>query len=630
MPPRPRKKRESAAPAPLQSRENQIANIPREEGHKSHIYILLIIPILLLIASLSLVTFLYLRDLDPLYGGVSINLHLDKIVWAATITGAFGPVPSLWPSLAILGGLVASIPVSSYWTALYTGRVNNPTLGSTVTHLVVLFPVIYLGVSVVKRSTAAFETYSSENSTARFTILPACATSIIGFQTIWGGLLGSYDLGYSDNEILRILGGTGIVLYAFSSTLITIYSSSKKLDKEDKSLSSLSTRGLLKPGLAVLFLSLSLWLMNPPLLPRPVTRPYTHPNFPLRILSSTSSVTGVIVVGESLPSDVQGTSERYPTSLRYLRASHSILGGVWIGDKIATRANSAPLLDAEGTPLGDSIYSAFVLQEAVRLINTSDRAIQPDREKALFIGLGAGVAVTSFARRNIDTSVIEIDPAVYDASRQYFGLPDLGSGRVFLQDARVVVAEKRRAALQYGASDADRYDYVVHDCFSGGGVPAHLFTTQFWEDLKTIMNPEGVVAVNFAGRINSDPAKAILFTLQRSFGQCRVLHDLPLDQPDLVDTFVNLVFFCSPSTKPLSFRSPSEADYAGSHLRAMIFGTLREREVDPKLIRGDTKDGNTWVLSDANNQLIAWQKDGALEHWSLMRKIFPESLWATY
>ena len=47
---------------------------------------------------------------------------------------------------------------------------------------------------------------------------------------------------------------------------------------------------------------------------------------------------------------------------------------------------------------------------------------------------------------------------------------------------------------------------------------------------------------NFAGKIDSHPAKAILFTLQRSFGQCRVLHDLLPDPLDLSHTsFVNLV-----------------------------------------------------------------------------------------
>jgi hypothetical protein len=75
------------------------------------------------------------------------------------------------------------------------------------------------------------------------------------------------------------------------------------------------------------------------------------------------------------------------------------------------------------------------------------------------------------------------------------------------------------------------------------------------------------------------------------------------------------VFFCSPSTKPLSFRSPAETDYAGSYLRAAVFNTLSEREVDTKLIRGDTKDGEKWVLNYTSNRLMEWQKSEALEHW---------------
>ncbi|KAH9006743.1 hypothetical protein EDB86DRAFT_2867952, partial [Lactarius hatsudake] len=637
MPLRPRKiRRDVAQSRGKESNAVLISDKPTEPSQtqrkepKSRLYILLVFPILLLMILHSLVTFLYGRALDPLYGSVPINLHLDKIVWAATFAGAFGPVPSLRSSLAIHGGLIASIPISSYYTALYAARINGPSLGSTLTHLVVLFPVLYVGVSMVKRMATLIETSSSENSTARFTILPACATSVTGLQVIWGSLLDSYRFGLSDNEILLILGGIGLALYASSSAFVSV-SSPRRENDEGGSLPSTHSRRLV-PGLAALLFPLLLWWLGPPVLPQPLTEPYTHPSFPLRILSSVPSVTGIIVVGETLPSDtwVPGTPESYPSSLRYLRASHSILGGVWIGDKISQRASGLPSLDAKGTPLGDSIYSAFVLQEAVRLVDTTDRAIRTGQEKALFIGLGAGIAVSSFARQKIDTTVIEIDPAVYNASRQYFGLPDLGSGRVFIRDARAVVAEKRLAALQHSTHDVDKYDYVVHDCFSGGGVPAHLFTVEFWEDLKVIMNPEGVVAVNFAGKIDSHPAKAILFTLQRSFGQCRVFHDLPPDQLDSIHSFVNLVFFCSPSTKPLVFRSPSEPDYSNSYLRAAIFDTLQEREVDLKHIRGDTRDGDALVLSDTKNQLAVWQQDGALEHWRLMQSVFPEPFWATY
>jgi len=63
---------------------------------------------------------------------------------------------------------------------------------------------------------------------------------------------------------------------------------------------------------------------------------------------------------------------------------------------------------------------------------------------------------------------------------------------------------------------------------------------------------------NVAGRVNSDPMKAILFTLQKSFGQCRVLHDLPDDQPDLIDKYVNLVCFIV-----LTLDRDSELNHAG-------------------------------------------------------------------
>lgn len=215
---------------------------------------------------------------------------------------------------------------------------------------------------------------------------------------IWDARLDSYRFGLSDSDIvggkgalpfmltyryskLFVLGGLGFVLYA-SSVSVT---PPRKENDDDKSLPSTSHR--LVPGLTALLFPLLLWWLGPPVLPKPLTEPYTHPSFPLRILSSVPSVTGIIVVGETLPSHTQvpGTLENYPSSLRYLRASHSILGGVWIGDNVSQRAGGAPLLDSEGTPLGDSIFNAFALQEAVRLIDSSDRAIRTGQEKALFM-----------------------------------------------------------------------------------------------------------------------------------------------------------------------------------------------------------------------------------------------------
>lgn len=105
-------------------------------------------------------------------------------------------------------------------------------------------------------------------------------------------------------------------------------------------------------------------------------------------------------------------------------------------------------------------------------------------------GLGAGISAAALRKHNISTTLVEIDPAVYHAAREFFGLPDPGEGHIFLEDARGWVAERKD-----DMSGSTSYDLVVHDCFSGGGVPEHMFATEFWRDLRAILSPEGVVAV---------------------------------------------------------------------------------------------------------------------------------------
>lgn len=113
--------------------------------------------------------------------------------------------------------------------------------------------------------------------------------------------------------------------------------------------------------------------------------PYQSQDYPLRILSSKDSVTGVVVVGEVLFPEAETAGSPNTYSIRYLRASHSLLGGVWIGSH-AVSLNGVPLrADQAGTPLGDSFYHTFVLQEAVRLVNHNMQGDIGERENALIM-----------------------------------------------------------------------------------------------------------------------------------------------------------------------------------------------------------------------------------------------------
>ena len=91
---------------------------------------------------------------------------------------------------------------------------------------------------------------------------------------------------------------------------------------------------------------------------QPLTSTFQHPTYPLQILSSVSSVTGLIVVGQALPIPGE-SSDNVISSVRYLRAAHSLLGGVWTHERVTVidpGSDESSLTDSFGAPLGHRPY----------------------------------------------------------------------------------------------------------------------------------------------------------------------------------------------------------------------------------------------------------------------------------
>ena len=85
----------------------------------------------------------------------------------------------------------------------------------------------------------------------------------------------------------------------------------------------------------------------------------------------------------------------------------------------------------------------------------------------------------------IETTIVEIDPVVYDFATKYFNLP---------KNHKKVIANAVAHASEAAKSD-EKYDYVVHDVFTGGAEPVDLFTYEFLQDLNSILKPSGVIAI---------------------------------------------------------------------------------------------------------------------------------------
>lgn len=119
--------------------------------------------------------------------------------------------------------------------------------------------------------------------------------------------------------------------------------------------------------------------------------------------------------------------------------------------------------------------------------------LKPDDwpRNALLIGLGAA-SLTRFIHHHCPQTrvhVVEIEPRVVAAARQFFKLPD-ESQRLTIQincGARYVLESKHR------------FDYILVDGFDEDARPGVLDTLPFYQAARSRLSAQGIMAVNLLG-----------------------------------------------------------------------------------------------------------------------------------
>lgn len=318
------------------------------------------------------------------------------------------------------------------------------------------------------------------------------------------------------------------------------------------------------------------------------------------ILERQESITGYISV---LEDNQKG--------FRVMRCDHSLLGGEW---KVASASGAA-------NKVGDPIYSIFTMLEAVRLVEPSSR--NPEKT-ALNIGLGVGTAPSALIAHGINTTILEIDPVVHELAVKYFNLPYNHS--YYIGDAVAIVGSSvANARSNPDTSEAESYDYIIHDVFTGGAEPVELFTEEFLSGLHLLLKPDGVIAINYAGDLAMPSASIVYRTITSVFPSCRAFREEAAPAAGTKpDDFTNMVFFCRKTAIPVNFRKPIEADFLGSRFR-------REYLMPKHEIPSSAFELNGSILKRGKTkELEKWQSKSAIGHWRVMRTVLPDAVWINW
>ncbi|MFB6269522.1 MAG: spermidine synthase [Halobacterium sp.] len=145
-----------------------------------------------------------------------------------------------------------------------------------------------------------------------------------------------------------------------------------------------------------------------------------------------------------------------------------------------------------------------------------------DVEDVLFVGGGGFSGPKRFAREyDVDVDVVEIDPGVVSAARQYFNVSEGPNFDIHVMDGR-----------RFLESTNETYDLVVLDAYQRSSVPFHLTTVEFMSLVNDRLDEDGSVVANVISARSGDGSRffrAQYKTMQRAFPH---VYAFPTSQTD--------------------------------------------------------------------------------------------------
>lgn len=120
----------------------------------------------------------------------------------------------------------------------------------------------------------------------------------------------------------------------------------------------------------------------------------------------------------------------------------------------------------------------------------------PKTTKTLLLGLGGGSIAKKISEKGFAVDVCELDKRIAAVAKKYFYLSD--KVNITVDDARHYIRTCKK-----------KYDVIVLDMFKGEDPPTHVFTEESLEEIKNMLNPDGIVFVNSLGYLEGKTGRSM-------------------------------------------------------------------------------------------------------------------------
>lgn len=164
-----------------------------------------------------------------------------------------------------------------------------------------------------------------------------------------------------------------------------------------------------------------------------------------------------------------------------------------------------------------SVKDEFVYHEMISLVALNTH---PSPENVLIIGGGDGGTVREVIKfpRVKKATLVEIDPRVIEASRQYF--PEISVAiKEESEDVKVIIDD----GIKYVQENKNKFDIILIDSTDPVGPAEGLFSKEFYQNVFEALKPDGImVAQTESPFVNADIIKKVYGDLNQVFPLVRL------------------------------------------------------------------------------------------------------------